>query len=89
MGKGLGPPVDEGELNSLPAYLRAQVAPSQLNELRQVLCARMASDGCVREADAVQLLGGGARAKAVLLLLIKLARLRSLVQNGDTVFLST
>jgi hypothetical protein len=49
----------------------------------------MARDGCVREADAVQLLGGGARAKAVLLLLIKLARLRSLVQNGDTVFLST
>lgn len=81
-------PVEEAELASVPVYLRAQVSLSQLNELRGALAAQIAAHGCVRETDAVTLLGGGARAKAVLLLLIKVARLRSVMQGGETVFVA-
>lgn len=81
-------PVEEAELASVPVYLRAQVSLSQLNELRGALAVQIAAHGCIREADAVTLLGGGARAKAVLLLLIKVARLRSVMQGGETVFVA-
>lgn len=80
--------MDEAELAAAPAYLRAQVPLAQLNELRAALAARIAAQGSLREADAVALLGGGARAKAVLLLLIKVARLRSVIQGGETVFVA-